>query len=175
MCDWLTQEPEVAAAKARLSAWQSLIARLRAAAAARLPDLTTLLALHASMASSRAAPQVTHLNLGSAAHAMHALCLRASIAHVQCPAGGVPAAACKLPYIHFCVRPGSLSQGRPSTIPDLACPAGQPISYTSPALLHHPHFWSAGLLASLSTVPVCSASEMLHPSDARCVSSQVGG
>ena len=49
----------MAAAKARLSAWQSMSARLRAAAAARLPDLATLLALHASLASSQAAPQVS--------------------------------------------------------------------------------------------------------------------
>ena len=61
------QEPELAAAKARLGAWQNLSVRLRAAAAAKLPDLATLLTLHASLADSHSASQVICLNLGSAA------------------------------------------------------------------------------------------------------------
>ena len=82
----------MAAAKARLGAWQSLSVRLRAAAAAKLPDLETLLALHASLTNSHSASQVTCLNLSSAALRMHALCLCANIAYMRCPAGGIPAA-----------------------------------------------------------------------------------
>ena len=74
----------MATAKARLSAWQSLSARLRAAVAAKLPDLATLLALHASLARSQATPQVNYyLNLSSAAQSMHALCLCANTAHIH--------------------------------------------------------------------------------------------
>ncbi len=51
------QDPEVAAAAARLGAWKSLCARLRSAAAAKLPDLQTLMALHAQLVQSQSDTQ----------------------------------------------------------------------------------------------------------------------
>ena len=43
------QDSDLAAAAARLGAWKSLCARLRSAAAAKLPDLLALMSVHAQL------------------------------------------------------------------------------------------------------------------------------
>jgi len=52
------QEPQLAAAKARLGGWKSLCARLRSAAGVKLPDLNVLMTEHAQISTALVTAQV---------------------------------------------------------------------------------------------------------------------